>query len=486
LNNDPEINVIGGDYPRDYAVVEEHLILPPQHIISPEELLRLQTQSAQSVTLQEALDAALLDVQRLNTERDVVSNRQADVERSLQETTLALEVQTQQNDNLVRLQVKLNERVQVLTTERDDVSRVVKETSALLQTQTQESVSLARELEISTSRARDLTSEKDNLQQSLTRAHLQLKQVPVLQEQLNLSDRKIKSLELNLAIQEQEKKKLLRDLDSKRHRDVEAAKIACKVEAEKQLEDKLNEFGEQVLHCLQSLRLSSEELTGEFSRACSEAYAEGCCLTDFFEIIQKLIDHMKVTSNSLQVNLNDALQQLVQNDTQVKSLCLKATELEKVVAEKTQRYETTVNQLRTAIGKNSEEKQILTSQLTQKQEEYSLLTNQFTQSKQEFAAALDEWNKNTKSLQKQISMKDLTISQLRANVQQHEQSLRGVNTDLHQKLTVIESLKKRAGILEANCTSKIDETKKLELEKKNLEASFQELEIKFSSVEVSI
>ena len=82
----------------------------------------------------------------------------------------------------------MNGRLQVLTSERDDVSRVVNEVRALLHTQTQESASLARQPELSTSRARDLTLEKDNLQQSLTRAHLVL---PVLQEQLNQSGRKL-------------------------------------------------------------------------------------------------------------------------------------------------------------------------------------------------------------------------------------------------------------------------------------------------------
>jgi hypothetical protein len=44
----------GGDFPMDNAVDEEPNNLPLQPIISPENLLRLQAQAAESVTIQEA------------------------------------------------------------------------------------------------------------------------------------------------------------------------------------------------------------------------------------------------------------------------------------------------------------------------------------------------------------------------------------------------------------------------------------------------
>lgn len=64
---------------RDDVNTQEHPDMPST---SPDERLRLQ---AQSVRLQDALDAALLDVYHLFTERDMVSNRQADVVRSKSE-----------------------------------------------------------------------------------------------------------------------------------------------------------------------------------------------------------------------------------------------------------------------------------------------------------------------------------------------------------------------------------------------------------------
>jgi chromosome segregation ATPase len=89
------------------------------------------------------------------------------------------------------------------------------------------------------------------LQQSLECARLQVEQLPSLQEKANQSVNQIKLLELKLSNQEQEKKKLLRDLDAKRRRDVDIAKNASKLEAEKQVQAALNkeyqEFGGQVL-----------------------------------------------------------------------------------------------------------------------------------------------------------------------------------------------------------------------------------------------
>ncbi|KAJ2988231.1 hypothetical protein HDV02_005693, partial [Globomyces sp. JEL0801] len=111
------------DFDGNIPAIDVHLDnrLPP--LISPEELLRLQAQAAESVRLQEALDAALLDVQRLITERDVVTNIQADVARSLQETQVSLQTKTQENANLVQLQEELNGRLKVLTSERELTKR---------------------------------------------------------------------------------------------------------------------------------------------------------------------------------------------------------------------------------------------------------------------------------------------------------------------------------------------------------------------------
>ena len=49
----------------DNAVDKDPNILPLQHILSPEDLLILQAQAAGPVTLQVALDAALLEIQTL-------------------------------------------------------------------------------------------------------------------------------------------------------------------------------------------------------------------------------------------------------------------------------------------------------------------------------------------------------------------------------------------------------------------------------------
>jgi hypothetical protein len=324
------------DYPIANEAIDGHPDnrLPPP--VSPEELLRLQAQAAESVRLQEALDAALLDVQRLVTERDVVTNRQDDVARSLQETQVSLQTQTQENANLVQLQEELNQRLQALTTERDaalyrndDDSRLLSETRELLQAEIQLKEEMTQQLDIATSRELKVTQERDLaivcensleaqlgplreqinelqglvdgipiLQQSLECARLQVEQLPSLQEKANQSVNQIKSLELKLSNQEQEKKKLLRDLDAKRRRDVDIAKNASKLEAEKQIQAALNkeyqEFGGQVLKCLQNLSLSSDELKEEFSQACAEKYAEGCYLVDLLKFLfceQKLFTY---------------------------------------------------------------------------------------------------------------------------------------------------------------------------------------------------
>jgi hypothetical protein len=100
---DEDIN-FDGYYPTDDAPAEEPHVIP-MPVISPEELLPLQTQAAQSVTLHEALGAAILDVQNLTTERDAVINREAALACSLHETKLNLEA--------------LNERLQNLITKKD-------------------------------------------------------------------------------------------------------------------------------------------------------------------------------------------------------------------------------------------------------------------------------------------------------------------------------------------------------------------------------
>jgi chromosome segregation ATPase len=144
--------------------------------------------------------------------------------------------------------------------------------------------------------------------------------------------------------------------------------------------------------------------------------------------------------------------------------------LETSLAEKTQLYETAVTQLRS-------------------------VTSQVVQSKQEVAVALDERNNLFKSHEQQIAIKEVTISRLTANVRQHEELLRGTKADLNQKLariteleftyqqqqaiiddsrrqvlalntqvqskdTTIDSLKERAGILEAKSKTDVAELEK--------------------------
>jgi hypothetical protein len=63
------------DFPMDNAVDEEPNILPLQTIISPEDLRILQGQADESVTIQEALNVALSNVQNLYDERNAAMSR---------------------------------------------------------------------------------------------------------------------------------------------------------------------------------------------------------------------------------------------------------------------------------------------------------------------------------------------------------------------------------------------------------------------------
>jgi chromosome segregation ATPase len=529
------------------------------------------------VTLQEALDAALLEIQTLTNERDAAVAREAVVAVSLHETILNLEDKTQQNAALLQLEDELNGRLLLVTTQRDvtvnnevetqrrfeesleartqenagfvvlnqiitnQKDAALKEKDTIFQelmeirisveAKTQQSSTLANHLELSRSRESDLTMEKDaafahgnsleaqvgclqnrvlelenlagtipNLQESIQSAHLELKQLPVLQEQLNQSDRKIKSLELKLSNQEQEKKKLLRDLDAKRRRDVDIAKNASKLEVEKQVQAALSndhqELRNQALQGLQELSLPSDVLREQFSQACVENFPEGCTLNDLFGIIQQLIDHiythhgeqmlsverefkgkvqelhsmnltlstqlkdvklsanfLKANSDSLQIKLDATLQQLGEKDTQVQSSCSKATELEKTLAQKTQRYDETVTELRSELQSLCQENQNTARQLVEKEQELAKLNNELTQSNQDFAVTLEEQNKLIKSQGEQIAIKDANISQLTANTQQLKQSLSVANADLRHKIAIISQLqvtsKEQEAMLEA-------------------------------------
>jgi chromosome segregation ATPase len=439
----------GGDNP--YAV---HPVIPMPPPVSPEELVRIQAQATESVRLQDELNVALQSIQDITAEKDAIGNDKADTQCLLQETRLSLQTQTRENASLVQQQEELNQFLQVLAIERDDAvqekdngSRIIAETRELLQAQIQRNAELTQQLDNLTLERDSETARRNSLeaqlgplreqvkelhgrlecipklQQSLTRTHLELKQVPVLQEQVKQSANQIKSLELTLSTKEQEKKRLFNDLDAKRHLDVETAKNACQVEAEKQLEDALNkkhqDFGEQLLQSLQSLRFSSEELTAQFSQACSEKFVQGCCLNDLFGLLQELLDyihanydeqvasleqklltkaiktqdfekmnqslstklnnlkrsatHLKATSDTLQVKLDAALQHLVEKDNQVESLLSNANELEKDLAEKTQSYEGTFTQLRTEVEQMRQQNQELAKQLVEKQQEFSIL-----------------------------------------------------------------------------------------------------------------
>jgi chromosome segregation ATPase len=167
--------------------------------------------------LQQQLDLSIQQVQTISAER--IANQ----------------------TSFVQQQDELNQRLQVLTIERDaavnqnvDTTRNLNEVRALLHTQTLESASLAQELERASSREREVTVEKEsaiaraldlegqlgpiqervkelqgltdgipNLQQSLEYVLLEAKQLPVLQEQVKQSTNRIKSLEQELSTQEQ-------------------------------------------------------------------------------------------------------------------------------------------------------------------------------------------------------------------------------------------------------------------------------------------
>jgi chromosome segregation ATPase len=491
----------GNDNDGDYPV--ENAENPVSHRVSHQELACLRAQADESLRLQAALNVALQSIQDITAEKNAINNDKADTERLLQETHLSLQTQTQKNSSLVQQQEELNQCLQVLAIERDDAvnekdngSRIIAETRELLQAQVQRNAELTQQLDIASSRERDLTLERDsattrgnsleaqlgplreqvkelngrvecipNLHQSLDCARLEAEQLPVLQEQLTQSSREIKSLRLSLSTQLLEKKRLLHDLEAKRRRDIDATKNASKLEAEKQVQAALNknsqQFWEQVLQCLQNLSLPSDELKDAFSQSCSEKYSEGCYLNDLFGILQQLIDHiytnhgdqmlsverqlkdkvievqeldsvnqthsaqlkdatlaakhLKAICDSLQVKLDAARVQIQEKNSQVESLRSDSGVLETSLAKKTQLYETAVTQLRS-------------------------VTSQVAQSKQEVAVAIDERNKLIKSHEKQIAIKDVTISQLTTNVYQHEQSLRGTKADLNQKLNRITEL----------------------------------------------
>jgi chromosome segregation ATPase len=149
---------------------------------------------------------------------------------------------------------------------------------------------------------------------------------------------------------------------------------------------------------------------------------------------------LKDNYDSLQIKLNATLQKLGEKENQVESLLTDSGELKKTLVQKTQRYDETVTELRSEVQNLGQENQDIAKRLFEKQQESVLLTNQITESKQEFTVALEEWNKLTKSQEKQISMKDLTISQLAANVQQLELSICAANADLTQKLAILNQL----------------------------------------------
>jgi chromosome segregation ATPase len=353
---------------------------------------------------------------------------------------------------------------------------------------------------------------------------LELKQVPVLQEQLNQSDRKIKSLELRLSTKVQENKKLHQDFEAKRCRDIEAAKNACEAEAEKQLDDALSkehqEFGEQVLQGLQELSLPSDVLKEQFSQACVENFPE-CSLNDLFGILQQLIDHiytnhgeqilsverelknkaievqeldtvnqslstqlkdstlsvnrLKASSDSFQVKLDATLLHLAEKDIQVQSSCSRATELEKTLAQKTQRYDETVTELRSEVQRVCHENQDIAKRLVEKQKESVLLTNQIIESKQEFTVALDERSNLIKFQEEQIAIKDACISQLTASIQQLDQSLCEANADLRQKLAIINLLQVSSQEQEAELEASRQQVLEMEAQAKNKDATINSL-----------
>jgi chromosome segregation ATPase len=133
----------GGDYPMDYAVDEEPLIMPLP-IISAEDLRILQAQAAASGAIQEALDVALLNVQTITNERNAGMTREAQLAQSLQESTFNFQVQAQQNAAAL---IELNGRLGLMTAQRD--------------TAVNNEVEMARQMEVVTGRERDLALEKD-------------------------------------------------------------------------------------------------------------------------------------------------------------------------------------------------------------------------------------------------------------------------------------------------------------------------------------
>jgi myosin heavy subunit len=150
VNVDEDID-FGGDFPMDNAVDEEPNILPLQPIISPENLLRLQAQAAESVTIQEALDNALLN---LTDERNAAMNREAQLAQSLQEATFNLRAQIQENENITA-------EKEVLVNDKTEIQRLLQETQISLQTQTTENVELGQlQYELNTN-LRDMTNERN-------------------------------------------------------------------------------------------------------------------------------------------------------------------------------------------------------------------------------------------------------------------------------------------------------------------------------------
>lgn len=111
------------------------------------------------------------------------------------------------------------------------------------------------------------------------------------------------------------------------------------LETEKQLQEALNnmyqDYAKQLLHCLQSLRLASEELAVQFFQACSGKYAEGCCLDNIFGILQQLIDHIYTSHDEQMVSVERELKIDVQKldsvnqtlSTQLKDMTLSANHL---------------------------------------------------------------------------------------------------------------------------------------------------------------
>jgi exonuclease VII large subunit len=80
--------------------------------------------------------------------------------------------------------------------------------------------------------------------------------------------------------------------------------------------------------------------------------------------------------------------------------------LKKTLAQKTQRYDETVTELRSKLQSLCQDNQNTARQLVEKEQELFTLTNELTQSNQDFAVTLDEQNKLIKSQGEQIAIKD--------------------------------------------------------------------------------